>query len=110
MGGQTNNGQLPTFAGTKKNFIKAKRLQKRMVFEKQQQLRFQQADEFSALSQDAGQDLNVIAGDDYFTQKAKRAKQAKNRKFEQAKLTAEQRAFQSTRGAAQPFLVVQVRI
>jgi len=40
-----------------------------MVFEKKQQLRFQQANEFSALSPDAGKDLNIIAGDDYFTQR-----------------------------------------
>jgi len=109
MGGQTNSKALLIGNGNNTKAIN-RSIKGRASIEKKRQKKFQQANEFSSLSPDAGQDLNIIAGDDYFTQKAKLAKQAKNRKFEQAKLTAEQRAFQSTRGAAQPFLVVQVRI
>jgi len=103
MGGQTNNGQLPKFGSNEQQFINAKRMQKRIAFEKQQQPPFQQADEFSSLPANNGQDLNIIAGDDYFTQMAKK------RAAEQAKLTAEQRALQSSRGAGQQFAAEQNR-
>jgi len=48
-----------------------KALKNRVAFQKQQHSRFKQADEFSSLLADDGQDLAIIASDNYFTQRAK---------------------------------------